>query len=79
MLEQPVAEGEMQPVVNPAEPKDIVGYVREASDAEVQQALTSAINRMAARSCGGVANQIGALLIALVSACCTSASLASRT
>lgn len=40
MLEQPVAEGEMQPVVNPAEPKDIVGYVREASDAEVQQALT---------------------------------------
>ena len=34
----------MQPVVNPAEPKDIVGYVREASDAEVQQALTSAIN-----------------------------------
>lgn len=44
MLEQPVAEGEMQPVVNPAEPKDIVGYVREASDAEVQQALTSAIN-----------------------------------
>ncbi|HCA9137349.1 TPA: trifunctional transcriptional regulator/proline dehydrogenase/L-glutamate gamma-semialdehyde dehydrogenase [Klebsiella quasipneumoniae] len=44
MLEQPVAEGEMQPVVNPAEPKDIVGYVREASDDEVQQALTSAIN-----------------------------------
>ncbi|UMX90840.1 hypothetical protein MJ579_10920 [Klebsiella pneumoniae] len=43
-VEQPVAEGEMQPVVNPAEPKDIVGYVREASDAEVQQALTSAIN-----------------------------------
>ncbi|STV43429.1 proline dehydrogenase/delta-1-pyrroline-5-carboxylate dehydrogenase [Klebsiella pneumoniae subsp. ozaenae] len=39
-----MAEGEMQPVVNPAEPKDIVGYVREASDAEVQQALTSAIN-----------------------------------
>ncbi|HDU3866403.1 TPA: L-glutamate gamma-semialdehyde dehydrogenase [Klebsiella pneumoniae subsp. pneumoniae] len=32
MLEQPVAEGEMQPVVNPAEPKDIVGYVREAVD-----------------------------------------------
>ena len=25
--------GEMQPVINPAEPKDIVGYVREASDA----------------------------------------------
>ncbi|UMX80924.1 aldehyde dehydrogenase family protein [Klebsiella pneumoniae] len=30
--------------LTPAEPKDIVGYVREASDAEVQQALTSAIN-----------------------------------
>jgi delta 1-pyrroline-5-carboxylate dehydrogenase len=27
----------------PAEPKDIVGYVREASEAEVQ-ALTSAVN-----------------------------------
>ncbi|MGM1331773.1 proline dehydrogenase family protein, partial [Klebsiella michiganensis] len=35
MLEHPVAEGEMQPVVNPAEPKDIVGYVREASEDEV--------------------------------------------
>jgi RHH-type proline utilization regulon transcriptional repressor/proline dehydrogenase/delta 1-pyrroline-5-carboxylate dehydrogenase len=34
MLEQPVAEGEMQPVINPAEPKDIVGYVREASEAK---------------------------------------------
>ena len=44
MLEHPVAEGEMQPVVNPAEPKDIVGYVREASEDEVQQALTSAVN-----------------------------------
>ena len=27
MLEHPVADGEMTPVVNPAEPKDIVGYV----------------------------------------------------
>ncbi len=28
----------MQPVINPAEPKDIVGYVREATEAEVEQA-----------------------------------------
>ena len=44
MLETPVAEGEMSPVVNPAEPKDIVGYVREASETEVEQALQSAVN-----------------------------------
>ena len=44
MLEQPVVDGEMQPVINPAEPKDIVGYVREATDAEVEQALESAVN-----------------------------------
>ena len=44
MLEQPVADGEMQPVINPAEPKDIVGYVREATEAEVEQALESAVN-----------------------------------
>jgi RHH-type proline utilization regulon transcriptional repressor/proline dehydrogenase/delta 1-pyrroline-5-carboxylate dehydrogenase len=44
MLEQPVADGEMQPVINPAEPKDIVGYVREATEAEVDQALDSAVN-----------------------------------
>jgi hypothetical protein len=30
---------------------------------------TAARSRIAARSCGGVANQIGALLTALVSAC----------
>ncbi len=34
MLEQPVAAGEMSPVINPAEPKDIVGYVREATPRE---------------------------------------------
>ena len=39
MLEHPVADGEMTPVVNPAEPKDIVGYVREATHSEVEQAL----------------------------------------
>ncbi len=36
--EQSVEDGEMQPVINPAEPKDIVGYVREATEAEVEQA-----------------------------------------
>jgi RHH-type proline utilization regulon transcriptional repressor/proline dehydrogenase/delta 1-pyrroline-5-carboxylate dehydrogenase len=44
MLEQPVADGEMQPVINPAEPKDIVGYAREATEAEVDQALDSVNN-----------------------------------
>ena len=39
MLEQSVAAGEMSPVINPAEPKDIVGYVREATPREVEQAL----------------------------------------
>lgn len=34
----------MQPVINPAEPKDIVGYVREATEAEVEQATESAVN-----------------------------------
>ncbi|WP_253383967.1 trifunctional transcriptional regulator/proline dehydrogenase/L-glutamate gamma-semialdehyde dehydrogenase [unidentified bacterial endosymbiont] len=44
ILEHAVAEGEMQPVLNPAEPKDIVGYVREATDAEVELALDNAVN-----------------------------------
>ncbi|NTZ36400.1 trifunctional transcriptional regulator/proline dehydrogenase/L-glutamate gamma-semialdehyde dehydrogenase [Enterobacter sp. JMULE2] len=44
ILEHSVADGEMQPVINPAEPKDIVGYVREATEAEVDQALDSAVN-----------------------------------
>ncbi|EOC1310775.1 trifunctional transcriptional regulator/proline dehydrogenase/L-glutamate gamma-semialdehyde dehydrogenase [Cronobacter dublinensis] len=44
MLENAVEEGELTPVVNPAEPRDIVGYAREASEAEVAQALQSAVN-----------------------------------
>ncbi|MHA0863606.1 trifunctional transcriptional regulator/proline dehydrogenase/L-glutamate gamma-semialdehyde dehydrogenase [Enterobacter wuhouensis] len=44
ILELPVEDGEMQPVINPAEPKDIVGYVREATEAEVDQALDNAVN-----------------------------------
>lgn len=34
----------MSPVINPAEPKDIVGFVREATPREVEQALESAVN-----------------------------------
>ncbi|MGR3182796.1 trifunctional transcriptional regulator/proline dehydrogenase/L-glutamate gamma-semialdehyde dehydrogenase [Enterobacter cancerogenus] len=44
ILEHAVDDGEMQPVINPAEPKDIVGYAREATEAEVEQALESAVN-----------------------------------
>ena len=44
ILEQAVADGEMQPVINPAEPKDIVGFVREATEQEVELALDSAVN-----------------------------------
>ncbi|WP_426711887.1 trifunctional transcriptional regulator/proline dehydrogenase/L-glutamate gamma-semialdehyde dehydrogenase [Cronobacter muytjensii] len=44
MLENAVEEGELSPVVNPAEPRDIVGYAREAREAEVAQALGSAVN-----------------------------------
>ncbi|WP_395225456.1 aldehyde dehydrogenase family protein, partial [Escherichia coli] len=39
-----VAAGEMSPVINPAEPKDTVGYVRGATLREVEQALESAVN-----------------------------------
>ncbi|WP_393947124.1 trifunctional transcriptional regulator/proline dehydrogenase/L-glutamate gamma-semialdehyde dehydrogenase [Kluyvera intermedia] len=44
MLESTVTEGNMTPVMNPAEPKDVVGYVREATESEVEQALESAVN-----------------------------------
>ncbi|EMH4161517.1 trifunctional transcriptional regulator/proline dehydrogenase/L-glutamate gamma-semialdehyde dehydrogenase [Pluralibacter gergoviae] len=44
MLEQPVDDGEMTPVINPAEPKDIVGYTREATEKEVNQALENAVS-----------------------------------
>ena len=44
MLEQPVDEGEMTPVINPAEPRDTVGFVREASRDEVELALSNAVN-----------------------------------
>ncbi|ELY7392337.1 trifunctional transcriptional regulator/proline dehydrogenase/L-glutamate gamma-semialdehyde dehydrogenase [Cronobacter universalis] len=44
MLENAVDDGEPAPVINPAEPRDIVGYAREATEAEVAQALESAVN-----------------------------------
>ncbi|NDJ58192.1 trifunctional transcriptional regulator/proline dehydrogenase/L-glutamate gamma-semialdehyde dehydrogenase [Enterobacteriaceae bacterium 4M9] len=44
-LEEAVSEGNMEPVVNPADPTDIVGFVREASEAEITRALDSAVNQ----------------------------------
>ncbi|ELY5851988.1 trifunctional transcriptional regulator/proline dehydrogenase/L-glutamate gamma-semialdehyde dehydrogenase [Cronobacter malonaticus] len=44
MLENAVDDGELAPLINPAEPRDIVGYAREATEAEVAQALESAVN-----------------------------------
>jgi RHH-type proline utilization regulon transcriptional repressor/proline dehydrogenase/delta 1-pyrroline-5-carboxylate dehydrogenase len=44
ILEQPVDAGDMQPVINPAEPKDIVGFAREATAQEVELALENAVN-----------------------------------
>ncbi|WP_114193431.1 trifunctional transcriptional regulator/proline dehydrogenase/L-glutamate gamma-semialdehyde dehydrogenase [Edaphovirga cremea] len=37
-------DGERQPVINPAEPGDVVGYVRQATDAEIDRALSASIN-----------------------------------
>ena len=45
MLEQPCETGELTPVINPAEPKDIVGYTREATADEVERALESAVDQ----------------------------------
>ena len=44
LLEAPVEAGDLTPVINPAEPKDIVGYVREATEQEVSRALDNAVN-----------------------------------
>ncbi|QAR46770.1 trifunctional transcriptional regulator/proline dehydrogenase/L-glutamate gamma-semialdehyde dehydrogenase [Kosakonia cowanii] len=44
MLEEAVMDGEAIAVINPAEPKDVVGYVVEASEAQVNQALENAVN-----------------------------------
>ncbi len=45
ILEQEADAGDMQPVLNPAEPRDIVGMTREASKDEVNQALSNAVNQ----------------------------------
>ncbi|PEH72681.1 trifunctional transcriptional regulator/proline dehydrogenase/L-glutamate gamma-semialdehyde dehydrogenase [Edwardsiella tarda] len=42
LLEQPCSEGELRPLPNPADPSDIVGYTRDASEQEVEQALANA-------------------------------------
>lgn len=44
ILETAVNDGEMTPVINPAEPTDIVGYMREATSEEVALALDNAVN-----------------------------------
>ncbi|WP_435954323.1 trifunctional transcriptional regulator/proline dehydrogenase/L-glutamate gamma-semialdehyde dehydrogenase [Dryocola sp. BD626] len=44
ILEEAVNPGDMVPVKNPAEPNDIVGYMREATQDEVSRALESAVN-----------------------------------
>ncbi|MBW7983872.1 trifunctional transcriptional regulator/proline dehydrogenase/L-glutamate gamma-semialdehyde dehydrogenase [Enterobacillus tribolii] len=45
ILATPTAEhGEARPVVNPAEARDIVGYVTDANDADVEGALEAAVN-----------------------------------
>lgn len=46
---EPIIDAELDsgvdlPVINPAEPTDIVGYVREATEAEVSRALDAAAN-----------------------------------
>lgn len=39
MIDAPLDHGVEQPILNPAEPRDIVGYVRQATDNEVSLAL----------------------------------------
>ncbi|KEY58080.1 trifunctional transcriptional regulator/proline dehydrogenase/L-glutamate gamma-semialdehyde dehydrogenase [Serratia sp. DD3] len=42
MIDAPLDQGDRLPVINPAEPSDIVGYVREATADEVSRALDAA-------------------------------------
>ncbi|MGV8925374.1 MAG: trifunctional transcriptional regulator/proline dehydrogenase/L-glutamate gamma-semialdehyde dehydrogenase [Ewingella sp.] len=42
MIDAELDDGQFVAVINPAEPKDIVGHVREATDAEVSRALDAA-------------------------------------
>ncbi|SQI42405.1 Bifunctional protein putA [Serratia plymuthica] len=42
IIDAELDQGVEQPVINPAEPGDVVGYVREATEAEVSRALDAA-------------------------------------
>ena len=44
LIDAPLESGEALPVINPAEPQDIVGYVRNATHGEVSAALDTAVN-----------------------------------
>ncbi|MGC8425626.1 trifunctional transcriptional regulator/proline dehydrogenase/L-glutamate gamma-semialdehyde dehydrogenase [Mixta calida] len=44
MIEGELSDGVFRPVLNPADPTDIVGEVREASEQEVAQALAASVN-----------------------------------
>ena len=44
MIEGTPSQGEYRPLLNPADPNDKVGEVREASEQEVSQALEAAVN-----------------------------------
>ena len=44
VIDGDVEQGERLPVVNPAEPGDIVGYVRHASETDVSKALDAAVS-----------------------------------
>ncbi|URQ59467.1 trifunctional transcriptional regulator/proline dehydrogenase/L-glutamate gamma-semialdehyde dehydrogenase [Pantoea alhagi] len=44
MIEGELGQGDYRPVLNPADPSDLVGEVREASEQEVAQALEASVN-----------------------------------
>ena len=44
MIEGELSQGDYRPLLNPADPSDIVGEVREASEQEVAQALQASVN-----------------------------------
>lgn len=44
LIDGPLENGELLPVVNPAEPLDVVGHVRHATPGEVSVALDAAVN-----------------------------------
>ena len=44
LIDAPLENGDSSPVINPAEPQDIVGYVRSATPGEVSAALDAAVS-----------------------------------